>query len=123
MRELFNRLTLFGLIVVLILSCEKEHTKYRFTPKFKVGDIVQYEQSIQHDHYSSDSLYYDPGSGTYIAHPVCCLFNIPQPLVIDSLYYNSVWRDNWYFYTDHAGKKHPAIDELQLQKWTGTLQR
>lgn len=108
---------------IVLTGYAKEHAEYRYTPKFKVGDQVQYEKSILHDHYSSDSLYYDPGSGQMIAHPVCCLVNIPMPLTIDSLYYNAVWRDNWYFYTDASGRKHPAIDELQLQIWKGTLQR
>lgn len=105
------RLLLFGLIVVLVLSllsCNKEHSEYRYKPKFKVGQLVQYEKSIQHD-------YAEPGKR---------MWDTPQPLKIDSFYFNETWRDNWYFYTDNSGVKHEsAIDELSLQEWNGTLQK
>lgn len=103
-----KKLLLLPAIIVMFTACQKEHSEYRFTPKFHVGQLVQYEKSIQHDF---------AGQGKR-------MWDTPQPLKIDSFYYNATWRDNWYFYTDASGKAHEAaIDELSLQAWNGTLQK
>lgn len=105
------RLLLLGTItalVLLIFSCQKEHAEYRFKPKFNIGELVQFEKSIEHD-------YAEPGKR---------MWDIPQPFTVDSFYYNPTWRDNWYYVTDATGKKYgSAIDELSLQRWNGKLQK
>lgn len=95
-------------IGIVLLGCQKEHSKYRFTPKFSIGEQVQFEKSIEHDNAA-------PGKHIY---------DIPQPLSIVSYYYDATWRDNWYFVKLPDGSDYgSAIDELSLQKWNGTLQK
>lgn len=103
-------LILIGILLLTItIGCQKEHAKYRFTPKYHVGDLVQFEKSIEHDY----------ASGAYKR-----MWDIPQPFTIDSFYYNETWRDNWYYVTWADGTvDSSAIDELQLQKWNGKLQK
>ena len=104
--------TLFILLLVAIAisACQKEHSEYRFTPKFHKGDLVQYRKDIEHD-------YVNWNTGKR-------LWDIPQPFKIDSFYYNSVWRDNWYFVIMPSGVRDSSgIDELLLQKWNGHLEK
>lgn len=119
-----KKLLLIAAISMVLFGCQKEHTKYRLAPKFKVGDLLQFTLDHERDHYSSDSLYLDPQSGQYIAHSVCCLVNVPQPFKVVGYYYNETWRDNWYYVIEPDGKPWgSAIDELSLQKWNGKLQK
>ncbi len=105
-----NILLLTAIAVLLLTSaaCKKDHAEYRFTPKFHVGEKVQFEKSIEHDFAQGGKRIWD----------------IPQPMTIDSFYFNALWRDNWYFVTLADGTKYGSdIDELSLQKWNGKLQK
>lgn len=92
-----------------LFSCQKEHSEYRYKPKYHAGDKVQFEKSIEHDN----------------AQPGKKMWDIPQPMTIDAFYYNATWRDNWYIVTYADGTKgdNVGIDELSLQKWNGKLQK
>lgn len=95
-------------IIIAFVSCKKEHAKYRYTPKFHIGDLVQYEKSIEHDFGKNGTHLYDDA----------------QPFLIDSFYWNETWRDHWYYiHSQSTGEYQGSIDELQLQRWNGVLQK
>lgn len=103
-----KKLLLIAAVGIVLLGCQKEHTKYRFTPKYTIGEQVQFEKSIEHD---------NAAPGTHI-------YDIPQPMTITGFYYDATWRDNWYYVTLPDGTIYgSSIDELSLQKWNGTLQK
>lgn len=101
-------LALAAVLACYLCGCQKNHDKYRLTPAYHTGQLVQFSKSIEHD-------YAAPGKR---------IWDIPQPMTIVSFTYNIEWRDNWYIVRLPDGSIYDtSIDELSLQEWNGRLEK